>query len=321
MKSSVRFIFTLFAMLLFTLQSPAGLSQQNCSAHQLSIELLTDDYGQETHWQLTDGTGSTRATGGDFDSNTSYADNLCLEPGLYTFSITDSYGDGLCCNYGNGFYRLRLNAQTVASGGQFTHRAQEEITLSDNNPNACNHNSVNLTLATDNYGRETAWAITRDDTVIHSGEGYASNEIYRESFCLTDANYHFTITDSYGDGICCDHGNGYYELSIHGTTLASGGDFNSSESQGLQLPINDGGGDNNDDLDQYYAPAQGLTGTALKTKLHEIIGNHSVRSYSSLWDFYLSYEIDSYYENKLHHFGYLLRESTRARPLQLYPRH
>jgi hypothetical protein len=38
----------------------------------------------------------------------------------YTFEITDSYGDGICCAYGNGAYSLvDANGTTIASGAEF----------------------------------------------------------------------------------------------------------------------------------------------------------------------------------------------------------
>ncbi len=48
--------------------------------------------------------------------------------------------------------------------------------------------------------------------------------------------------------------------------------------------------------DGYYNTATG-TGYTLKSQLHDIIDNHSNQGYGALWDFYSSYELDSYYEN------------------------
>jgi hypothetical protein len=39
--------------------------------------------------------------------------------GCYTFNITDAYGDGMCCSYGNGSYKVVVNSQTLVIGGQF----------------------------------------------------------------------------------------------------------------------------------------------------------------------------------------------------------
>lgn len=47
----------------------------------------------------------------------------------------------------------------------------------------------------------------------------------------------------------------------------------------------------------YYKEAQNKKAYELKTALHNIIKDHSAQSYSSLWDFYKTYELDNYYEN------------------------
>ena len=40
--------------------------------------------------------------------------------GCYNFTINDSYGDGICCAYGNGSYTVTSSEGTEASGGSFT---------------------------------------------------------------------------------------------------------------------------------------------------------------------------------------------------------
>ena len=37
----------------------------------------------------------------------------------YTFHIFDSYGDGICCAYGEGRYYLQLNGVEMVRGGEF----------------------------------------------------------------------------------------------------------------------------------------------------------------------------------------------------------
>jgi hypothetical protein len=46
---------------------------------------------------------------------------VCLPDGCYELVIFDSYGDGMCCSYGNGSFTLRDAQNTIlASGGSFT---------------------------------------------------------------------------------------------------------------------------------------------------------------------------------------------------------
>lgn len=92
----------------------------------------------------------------------------------------------------------------------------------------CSDNEVNLTLITDNYGSETTWTLTGPSGTVASGGTYGNNLTITESFCLPDGCYDFTINDSYGDGICCQYGNGSYSLSGSGVSI-SGGQFTSVE--------------------------------------------------------------------------------------------
>lgn len=47
----------------------------------------------------------------------------------------------------------------------------------------------------------------------------------------------------------------------------------------------------------YYYNSATDDGYGLKTQLHDIIDNHSTRSYSSIWDFIAENDLDTYYEN------------------------
>ncbi len=91
---------------------------------------------------------------------------------------------------------------------------------------------LELAITTDNYPTETTWAIfSNTGEEIRSGGGYGqANTFYSEIICLSYDCYEFVIYDSYGDGICCDFGNGSYSLSEGMQIHASGGDFGSSES-------------------------------------------------------------------------------------------
>ena len=52
---------------------------------------------------------------------TTYTWNICpSSTDCYDFMIFDSYGDGICCAWGNGSYSVTYNGSVVASGGSFT---------------------------------------------------------------------------------------------------------------------------------------------------------------------------------------------------------
>lgn len=83
--------------------------------------MTTDNYGSETTWALTNSAGTTVASGGPYANNTTINETFSLGDGDYTFTINDSYGDGICCSYGNGSYSLTDGSGTsIVSGGSFT---------------------------------------------------------------------------------------------------------------------------------------------------------------------------------------------------------
>ncbi|NVD06843.1 endonuclease I [Vibrio sp. JPW-9-11-11] len=157
---------------------------------------------------------------------------------------------------------------------------------------SCQSHSVTLSLTTDQYAAETRWQLLNSESQsIATGDSYQNTTRYTESFCLPDGEYTFTIFDSYGDGICCGSGDGSYQLSTPQQLLASGGEFQSSQSTTFKL-----GQTVPDETDNYYDSAQNKTGYELKTALHEIIKDHNSRGYSAIWQLVKQADIDKYYE-------------------------
>ena len=88
-----------------------------------------DNYPEETSWQITNSSGTVVASGGTYGSQadgSSLTIEECLVDGCYDFTINDSYGDGICCAYGNGSYSVTNDGNTLASGGAF--RTSSETT-------------------------------------------------------------------------------------------------------------------------------------------------------------------------------------------------
>ncbi|MBI9068515.1 MAG: PKD domain-containing protein [Salinivirgaceae bacterium] len=108
---------------------------QTCIDVILTIKL--DNYPEETSWTIKNSSGTTVASGGTYgnqaDGSTISVTN-CLDLGTYTFKISDSYGDGICCYYGTGYYLLEDDAgTTLASGGSFGSSESTTFTLSRGN--------------------------------------------------------------------------------------------------------------------------------------------------------------------------------------------
>lgn len=91
-----------------------------CGDGAVTLTLVTDNYGSETSWTVKNASGSTLFSGSGYGNNQTITETFNLADGDYTFTINDSYGDGICCSYGNGSYSLADAGNTVlASGGSF----------------------------------------------------------------------------------------------------------------------------------------------------------------------------------------------------------
>ena len=109
----------------------------------LTVTILTDNYPAETTWSVTDGAGTVVASGGPYETAaTEYVEQVCIDAGCYTFTINDSFGDGICCTYGTGVYTLTSNGIVLASGGEFASSELTEVCLGSGfgctDANACN---------------------------------------------------------------------------------------------------------------------------------------------------------------------------------------
>ena len=101
-------------------------------------------------------------------------------------------------------------------------------------PCGCQGQTVTLTIQLDKFPQETSWEILSGSTVVSSGGTYGhlpDLSTVTETICLPNGCYDLKFYDSYGDGICCTYGEGYYQLVDDETaaTLAAGSNFGSSD--------------------------------------------------------------------------------------------
>ena len=99
--------------------------------NQLRIEILTDNYPEETSWVLyQDGSLLASISQGSLNSQgTLYTWDYEVPAGEYRFVINDAYSDGICCGYGVGEYNLYLNDELIATGGEFGASETVEFTI------------------------------------------------------------------------------------------------------------------------------------------------------------------------------------------------
>ena len=85
------------------------------SCKSLQIVIVPDSFPQEISWDLSFLSGNCLKQGGAAGGTI----DLC-EAGTYQFDIFDSFGDGICCDWGQGSYSLVLDGEEIyASNGQY----------------------------------------------------------------------------------------------------------------------------------------------------------------------------------------------------------
>jgi len=103
-----------------------------------TMTILTDNYPAETTWEIADASGMIVMSGGPYASNaTSYTSTEELCSGCYTLTVYDSWGDGMCCDYGEGNYGLSVAGEVVASGASFGSEEITEFCVEPDNTEGC----------------------------------------------------------------------------------------------------------------------------------------------------------------------------------------
>jgi hypothetical protein len=96
---------------------------------EVQVQVHYDDFPEETGWTLRDSTGTviSRQPSGSFTTqNSTVTNTTSVALGTYTFEMTDTEGDGICCEYGSGSFSIVVHGETVVSNnGQFNIIVQE----------------------------------------------------------------------------------------------------------------------------------------------------------------------------------------------------
>jgi chitodextrinase len=101
-----------------------GDGGSDCATGDLTLSITFDNYPEEVSWTIKNASGTDIASktysASNPDGSTVTETIPAPASGNYTFTISDTYGDGICCSVGNGSYTLSSSAGTIASGGEYT---------------------------------------------------------------------------------------------------------------------------------------------------------------------------------------------------------
>lgn len=136
-----------------------------------------------------------------------------------------------------------LVVQTVCTEG-ISEGLSSTFSTDDNDGGSCDceDTHVELALTLDDYPEETTWALFGESaTPIAEGGQYTEpGAEISEAFCLVDGCYSLIVEDAYGDGICCDWGNGFFELLDAQGAIIAASDGNFGDFEAIDFCIDNG---------------------------------------------------------------------------------
>lgn len=182
----------------------------------INLELRTDNYGDETTWKLFDSNNNlVSQSPAVLASATTTNTWWNLNPNeCYRFEVYDAYGDGFCCSYGSGYYRIKSNGVIVAQGGQFG--------------------------GVDKVPFQTGAAVGMEENILDSGFSVfpnPSNGLVNLQFELPSAsNVTFVVTNMLGERVMEQSSSasvGSQQVTLDMSELAEGSYFVSLQADGL----------------------------------------------------------------------------------------
>jgi len=273
---------------------PLGTGCVSEACYETTLTIQFDAFAQENSWQLYNNSNILlQSSGGAYNqnlSNTTLSEVFCLPEDCYVFTFFDTGNDGICCENGNGNYKIFNSSGIVLVNespddvnyltSQFCITAPTACTdfdgdgicaTNDCNDNdasvpgpagaACNDNNPNtihdeiqpdgcscagvidqnctiemsLFLQFDNFPFETSWELKDlNGTIVDSRplyNGFAGLSSTSEDICLVSGCYTLVMKDSFGDGMCCAAGNGFYRLTNNfNEIVAEGSEYESTDS-------------------------------------------------------------------------------------------
>jgi hypothetical protein len=187
------------------------------------------------------------------------ANTVYVADGEYIFEMTDSYGDGLCCGYGEGGFEIFVNDVKVENSITFDFRYNADLSFEvvgnietpasfdgggyNGDPGGGCENKVERYLSPNSGGGtytgsnevvvefryddkpiETRWRSKGEDGTFISGTclGFFSQPgvvVRRTVYLKAGSLYQLTIWDP--DGICCGNGEGGgFSITVNGEPIA-----------------------------------------------------------------------------------------------------
>lgn len=177
--------------------------------------------------------------GSGFSPRQKYNTTSCLPDNAYEMRVLDSYGDGVCCEYGDGYIKLTVDDVELMQATDFN--SSETVLFGsvvvpvpvDPDPKPKPPPVLTLSLLPDgsSYWENSIKLTNVNSTQVYWDGNTFGSTFYTETLELDPAAcYLFEIFDSFGDGLCCG---GYVELTLDNTVVFHAEDFGTYASHSI----------------------------------------------------------------------------------------
>lgn len=148
----------------------------NCT--EVVVAVVFDRYASDISWKIERENAQIVASGSDYQNSApNVSEKVCLEDGVYTFTINDSYGDGLCCSYGEGSYAISLNGTALVSGGSFKSSESKSFTIGKALPPPTPLNLVGSDITSNSVS--LSWEVKGEVTNLTTFDIYNNTEVVK----------------------------------------------------------------------------------------------------------------------------------------------
>lgn len=185
--------------------APSACYTGSCGPDEfdIQVDIFTDQWYWETSWDVKDSDGFNVMTGGNYQArDTLYTVTDCLPSGDYVFKIYDSFGDGICCAWGDGYYKTFVNDEVEFEGGEFA--SSEERQFSGQSI-SCEVDSTEPSIAPSST--PTGIDLPCEDSPLNiAGFGVGCDAVASDiaTYCVTDdAKSHCPKTCEVCDSFAC----------------------------------------------------------------------------------------------------------------------
>jgi len=96
----------------------------------VALTINPDNYPSETSWVMYDEQAEEIVSFGDLPNGNTYTEDICVDySSCLTFTLMDSFGDGICCSYGMGNFSMTDSSgeELFYNDGDFNTEASEFI--------------------------------------------------------------------------------------------------------------------------------------------------------------------------------------------------